>query len=270
MRKNVLVVGMARSGTSLTASIFVKNGYFVAEDPGNQLQAADQTNPSGFWESEYIKEANVKILEAVDFRHHNTWTFEEIRPDQAEAIFSLKRLEEHTQLLQKYENRRPWIWKDPRLCYTLAYWWPMMNPDNTSVLLVTRDPNEIWRSFLRRGWGGARSGEKSEFICKIEDHIGFARKTINRFDIPHMEIDYSDYARQPKIAAERLSRYFGCELTAKDLGYQSKYNSSALRGYVGYLAERIAAVLPAPVRRMLKRAMPDFIMRIVFPTKSTR
>ena len=93
MPKNVLVVGMARSGTSLTASIFVKKGYFVAEDPENQLQAAGPHNPGGYWELEDVKEANVEVLKAVGFQHHNTWVAEEIRPEQAEDIeAALKRL----------------------------------------------------------------------------------------------------------------------------------------------------------------------------------
>ena len=270
MPKNVLVVGMARSGTSLTASIFVKKGYFVAEDPENQLQAAGPHNPGGYWELEDVKEANVEVLKAVGFQHHNTWVAEEIRPEQAEDIFSLEHLEPHKELIRHLEAQQPWILKDPRFCYTLAYWWPLMNPENTSVLLVTRDPTEVRRSLLRTKWGAVSASEKRQFIRRIEDHIAFARKTIERFDIPHIEIDYRDYARRPKEMAHEIGRYFGIELAPEDLGYQSKYNTSALRGYLGYMAERIAGSLPAPVRRFLKRATPGFVITSIFPNKSKR
>jgi hypothetical protein len=35
--KNVLVLGMARSGTSMTASIFARHGHFVTEDTERNL-----------------------------------------------------------------------------------------------------------------------------------------------------------------------------------------------------------------------------------------
>ncbi len=270
MPKNVLVVGMARSGTSLTASIFVEKGYFVAQDAKEQLQAPDQDNPSAFWELEDLKEASVTVLEAVGFMHHNTWTSEEILPVQAEAIFSLEHREEHKDLVRSYRDTQPWMWKDPRFCYTLAYWWPLMNPDNTSVLLVMRDPNQIRRSLLRVGWGDVHSEEKSSYIRRIEDHIEFARKTIKRFDIPHIEIDYSDYARRPRETAEKLGKYFGIDLAPEDLGYKSKYNTSALRGYIGYLAEKTAVIFPEPIRKFLKRATPGFIMSVFFRDKPKR
>ena len=57
MPKNVIIVGMARSGTSLTASIFAKKGYFVADDPDKQLQAGNRHNPGGFWELDDLVEA---------------------------------------------------------------------------------------------------------------------------------------------------------------------------------------------------------------------
>ncbi len=95
MPKNVIIVGMARSGTSLTASIFANHGYFVAGDPDSELQDANINNPGGYWELNRLKDANAEIFQAVGFAHHNTWTSDEISPDQAEGIYALQQLNEH-------------------------------------------------------------------------------------------------------------------------------------------------------------------------------
>jgi len=268
--KNVIVVGAARSGTSLTASVFVRKGYFVASDHANQLQVANERNISGYWEFEELIEANVKILNAVGFPHHNTWTFDEISPEQTEAIFSVEHLEEHKDLVTHFERNQPWIMKDPRFCYTLGYWWPLMNPETTRVLIVTRNPHEIRQSLLRARWGDVSSSDKQDFIRRIEDHLAFARRTINRLDIPYMELDYGEYSSNPKDVAKKLGSYFGFELTEADLGYQNKYNSSSFPGYLRFLIERLVAMLPASVRRLLNRAVPDSIIRILFPTRAGR
>ena len=47
MPKNVIIVGMARSGTSLTASMFAKQGYFVADDPDSELEGPNKFNQIG-------------------------------------------------------------------------------------------------------------------------------------------------------------------------------------------------------------------------------
>jgi hypothetical protein len=267
MPKNVLVVGMARSGTSLSASIFVNKGYFVADDSTNQLQAANKNNRNGYWELEELKDASGRVFSAVGFQPHNTWTEEPIAPDQAEAIFSLEYFEEDKALLERYKDKQPWMLKDPRFCYTLAYWWRLMDAETTAVLFVTRDPNEIWRSFQRIQWGDARARNKADFIRRIEDHIQFARETIRRLDIPHLEVDYSDYAAKPAEIARKLSACFDLELTPEDIGYESKYNHSGFRGNISYLSGRFAELLPAPARRLIKAATPDFLMRAIFPAK---
>lgn len=268
MPKNVIIVGMARSGTSLTASVFVKQGYFVTDDPDGQLQAASPYNHNGFWELEDLKDADAKVFSAVGFPYHNTWTDDPIEQHQAEAIFELDHTDDDRALLARYDNKEPWMWKDPRLCYTLAYWWRMMDADTTAVLLVTRDPKDVWRSFQRINWGNARAKNKSEFIRRIKNHIAFARETIKRLDIPHVEIDYSDYARDPDEVARKLSATFDLELSREDLGYESKYNHSGVRGSISYWAERLSDFLPAKVRRTIKTMMPGFLWRAVFPAKS--
>jgi hypothetical protein len=268
MPKNVIVVGMARSGTSLTASIFARKGYFVAEDPGEQLQAADRNNPGGFWELEDLKEANAGLFAAVGFPHHNTWTSGEIQAQQAEAIGKLEHLDEHKGMVEYYEGKQPWLWKDPRFCYTLGYWWPLMNPETTGVLLVTRNPSEIRRSLLRANWGDAPSGDKTAYLKRIEDHIDFVRRTIKVLDIPHVEIDYGDYSDKSQETAEKLGRFFGIELSPDDLGYESKYNTSAPRGYVAFMVERIARILPPGLRRFLKKALPASVIRALIPNRT--
>ena len=270
MPKNVIVVGMARSGTSLTASIFVKKGYFVADDPNGQLQAADKNNLGGFWELEDLKEANASVLAAVGFPYHNTWTSNQILPHQAEAIGKLEHLDEHKSMVEYYEDKQPWIWKDPRFCYTLGYWWPLMNPETTAVLLVTRRASEVRRSLLRANWGDAPSGDKTAYLKRIEDHIDFARRTIRDLDIPHIEIDYGDYSSKRQDTAEKLGQYFGFDLSPDDLGYKTEYNTSAPRGYVAFMVERIVKTLPAGMRRSLKNALPATVIRTLIPNQKKR
>ncbi|MEJ2363028.1 MAG: hypothetical protein P8Z75_16755 [Gammaproteobacteria bacterium] len=51
MAFNTIVVGMPRSGTSMTAAIFARAGYYVSGDDEKQLRIGDEYNPDGYWEA---------------------------------------------------------------------------------------------------------------------------------------------------------------------------------------------------------------------------
>jgi hypothetical protein len=268
MPKNAIIVGMARSGTSLTASIFANRGYFVADDPVTDLQNAGSRNPSGYWEPRKLIEANVDILRSVGFEQHNTWIADQITHDQADAIYSVRQKIEHKRLLSQYMSNQPWVWKDPRFCYTLCYWWPLVDPKATGVLLITRDPDEILRSFSRIKWRDSSSDNEDRLLRIVQCHIDAARSCIKRFDIPHIEIDYSDYANKPEEVAERISNFFEIELSPHELGYRNKYNHSSVRGYLESCVEKIAAAVPESPRRLVKNITPKFLKRILFPSRN--
>lgn len=267
-RKNAIVVGMARSGTSLTASVFARQGYFVADDPARDLAAPGASNPKGYWEPRQVIDANVSLLSGVGFPCHNTWTSAPIGAEQAQAIPALPQRDEHRRLLEHYERYRPWVWKDCRFCYTLGYWWPMMDPETTGVLLVTRDPQEVWRSFLRAGWGDEHVRGKRDVVRRTREHIAAARATIRRLGIPHIEVDYRDYRTEPDETARRIGDFFDLPLSGQEIGYESRYDSSAGRGYLSYLAERSKRILPQSTKKLLKRLLPESMLRFIRPGRS--
>lgn len=261
---------MARSGTSFTASIFARNGYFVADDPDSELEGPNKFNPGGYWEPQKLVDSNVEILAAVGYEHHNTWNRNEIRPDQAEAIYTLQRQDTHEDLLRQYQNNQPWVWKDPRFCYTLGYWWPQMDPETTAVILLTRNPEDVYHSFMRIKWRDDVAKVKDDFIQRVNEHIDAARTCIKRLDIPHIEIDYSEYSSRPAETARMIGEYFGIKLTARDLGYNEKYNHSSSSGYLEFYAEKLVSAVPESVRSRLKKITPGFLIRALLPSRPER
>lgn len=219
---------MARSGTSLAASIFANQGYFVADTKTSNLQAADEYNPSGYWECSHLMDYNKEILAAAGFIHDNTWFHQAISQHQVDAIKDIKPSTKHINFIKKFNDKSPWLWKDPRLCYTLEYWWPLLNHQNTKVLHVTRNPDEIYDSFIRvsKEWETSIEMDKNTILDRIEKHVTSASRILNNYNIPHVSIEYSDYVTKPKEIVEKLNKFFLINLTVADLGFrkQSKRN----------------------------------------------
>lgn len=267
MAFNAIIVGMPRSGTSMTAAIFARAGYHVTEDESVRLRQADEYNPGGYWEAEQLIQANAAAFRAAGFAHDNTWLYEAISLEQAERISELDRMDAHQQLVTEFNRHQPWVWKDPRLCYTLGYWWPLVDQSNTRVLLLKRDPAQIYNSFLRVKWRQPGQQSRQDVYARIEAHMKAAEAAIARYDIPHITVAYNEFADNPDLTARRLSELFDVRLTGRDLGFDKRANNSGVRGRLAIVLDRCADHLPAGLRRGIKYLMPSWLMKFLFPFK---
>ncbi len=130
------------------------------------------------------------------------------------------------------------MWKDPRLCYTLGYWWPLVDSETTRVLLIERDPEAVRRSFRRVGYNDSLA--RNEALTRVRHHQQQARKEVARLGIPHLQIRFEDYLSSPGTVASRLGDFFGLELTVDDLTVRPSLDHSTARGHLGTVALRAA------------------------------
>ncbi len=267
MAKNVLVVGMPRSGTSMTAGIFARAGYFVTDEPDVDLRPGDPGNPDGYWEAEGLIERNVEVFRAAGYAGHNTWLFDPIEAAAQERIHGLEPVAGHADFVERFQRNRPWIWKDPRLCYTLGYWWKLLDPEQTCVVLTSRDPEAIYRSFLRLGWREASDEARADVFARVEDHMAAAREAIRRYGIPHEVIVYEEVADDAARIARAISELCGTDIGADDLGFDRRFDHSGARGRLTAAAESAAMLLPAGVRSVVKRLVPSSVISALFPER---
>ena len=268
MKKNAIIVGMPRSGTSLTTSIFTTKGYFAASPESGELRKGDEYNPLGYFEAQTLINANSRVFSRIGFPHDNTWLYSPLSNDLAREIHNLKPLEEDQKLVSFYNQHSPWVWKDPRLCYTLAYWSQLIDWDQTCVLLLKRKPSDIYRSFMRLGWRTPGRKGRKDVHDRVEEHIQFAESTIQRYGLPHITIDYADFEKRPHWIRQQLADHFGLELEPEQLNYSRSYNHSTLKGKISTVIKIITDRIPLPLVKLGKALLPRRILRWLFPEKS--
>jgi hypothetical protein len=135
---------MHRSGTSATTRLVNLLGPAVPLD----LVPPSAKNPTGYWESMSLVAFNERILWAVgsDMRCPL-----ELEPGwEQDARLEQLRSAASTTVRDAFP-RRPWVWKDPRLCLTLAFWRGVLADVEPVVVLVNRNPLEIDASAVRTG-----------------------------------------------------------------------------------------------------------------------
>lgn len=149
--RNVLILGSGRSGTSMTAGVLAKAGYFM----GDALWEPPPGNPKGIFEDRRINAINEAMLgPAVRSRPRvlGRWVGHD-RPVEGQrwlaripAITPVAATPELEREIRALTAREPYCFKDPRFCYTLGAWRPCLRP--TVFVCVFRDPGSTARSML--------------------------------------------------------------------------------------------------------------------------
>lgn len=267
MPKNVIVVGPPRSGTSLTASVFAGQGYYVAEERESEVRGGDDANPFGYWEAAGVIDRNVDVFARAGYPHHNTWLFDRITPEHVDRIRLMEPSENDRRFVEGYNQHAPWMWKDPRLCYTIGYWWPLVDQDTTVVLVVRRDVEAVYRSFRRQEWCGPGAEARDGVRQLIADHIQSALESVERLNIPHLVVEYEQYLITPDAVAKRIGEHCGLPLDGRDLNVRRELDHSTWRGRLGTWARLIASRLPTKHLRRIKALMPNRLIRLLLPEK---
>lgn len=264
MPKNALIIGMPRSGTSLTAGVFARKHYYVGGSRLSSLQHGDDHNPFGYFEADDVVERNVETFRRVGFPFQNTWQLETFPETAAAAIWDLAPTDDDRAFVKAYDARSPWLWKDQRLCFTLPYWWKLLDPARLGILLVRRSPQDIHKSFERMGWCSGSKDDERRVRQLTEQHLGAAEAALRTLGVSWIEVDYAEYVRTPQAVAERIGSFFGLGLSAGDLNVRPDLDHSRLRGRLSARLRRTLKRLPRPVVRQLERVVPRWAAAGVF------
>lgn len=267
LAKSALIVGPPRTGTSLAASIFANAGYHVGPIDRLRYREGDDHNPFGYFEADLLTERNVSVLRRAGFPHHNTWTSGSMSSAQAGRIYELEPTDEDRRFVEGYEEEAPWLWKDPRLCFTLPYWWKLLDAERVHVLLVTRNLEDVYHSFRRKEWCGRGTEERRATMDLVEQHFAAARRGLRILGIPYTTVDYQEYATSLDDVALRLADAYRIEITPEDVNYHPELDHSGLRGRIsGYIRKWLKRLPRGPVDR-ISRLIPRRLLGILFPER---
>lgn len=122
-RTAVSVLGMSRSGTSVTARVLDVLGVYLGADE-ELMPAAAENNPAGFWEHQGIADLNEEILAVLGGAPRQRWRHPPVLRAGWERDSRLEQLrgEAASMLRRSFGGRPLWGWKDPRTCLTLPFW----------------------------------------------------------------------------------------------------------------------------------------------------
>jgi hypothetical protein len=151
----LVVTGMHRSGTSLTAAILASAGV----DMGDRLLGADAANPRGHFEDIDLLLFHQRALAA------NGLSADGFVAGGEPEVPALMLAEAHDIVATRRAKHRPWGWKEPRTVLFLDFWERLL--PEARFVLVFRRPWEVVDSLFRRG--------NAEFLAEPRLAVGVWR-----------------------------------------------------------------------------------------------
>ena len=134
----IVMTGMHRSGTSLTASLLQSAGV----DLGDRLMGEDRGNSKGHFEDIDFVEFHQNVLQSQGISVAG-WT------EQNKVRVQQQYLATAQNLILARQDRPLWGWKDPRTTLFLDFWSQLI-PD-AQYVFTYRPPWEVLDSLFRRG-----------------------------------------------------------------------------------------------------------------------
>lgn len=187
----ILVLGMHRSGTSMTTRLINMMGaYFGPESSVGELKP---DNPKGFWERPEVQKLNDSVLSMQGC----SWDKVGLWNDKASTQISDNLQKSIRRTVLGMDAYRPWVLKDPRMCITLPAWTPVM--EVPVGVIVYRDPSEIAVSLKKRNNMPEAYGIALwEYYCV---HMLNASK-----DMPRLYVNHADMIQNPVDTAQNLCK----------------------------------------------------------------
>lgn len=202
MLKNLIVFGGA-TGSSVLTGFLARAGYWLG----------DETKKIAFetFENSELVEMNDRILKELGFENRD------LAPPPVEHLRegapSVDR-SAYEGFLTKCNEHRPWLWKDPRLSYTIFFWDDLLDLDDCQFIIITREFKQSWTGKTLRG---SRDVSLSRFETiqrrALDTPILFLREK----GLPQHTVEFEDLIVKPGETIAALNDYLGTELTLDDL-----------------------------------------------------
>ena len=202
----IIITGMHRSGTSLTASWLQNAGVFL----GDRLLDAGKGNVKGHFEDLDFVEFHQNVLQSQGISIAG-WTKNNSIKVQQQYFVPAQNL-----ILARNE-RSLWGWKDPRTTLFLNFWSKLI--PEAKYIFVYRSPWEVVDSLFRRGDVIFRTNPN----FAVQQWCNYNRAILDFYQRRQEEcllLDIASAIENPDGIVELIQQKFGMELRSPESAYE--------------------------------------------------
>lgn len=212
MTKNLIILTHGWTGSSVFTALAERAGYWTGIETVKKIDYDT-------YENRDLVRLNQQIMKVLGYEgnYEREFSFASVQGLAAKAL----ELDPapYREFVERCNEHRPWVWKDPRLTFTIRVWEKIFPASAANYLILTRNDIQAWISTnLRRHIQTMRFTK--EYNQRItESNLFF----LSERSLPHLAFEFEDLLLQPEETLEKLNFFLGVSLTIEDLKHVYKF-----------------------------------------------
>lgn len=207
-KNNIIVLTHGWTGSSVFSALFGQAGYWLG---GETVQKVDYNT----YENMRLVHLNQSILTtlAPGLDHEHRFDPADLSGIDEQARTGALDMSPMCRFVEECDARSPWLWKDPRLTWTIRVWRKVIDIDRVAFLLLTREPLQAWVSSNLRRHIQSPSFTRAYNGGITQANEAFVRSTGR----PFLSMSFEDLLLRPEDSLQQLNDTFGTAFHIADL-----------------------------------------------------
>ena len=225
---NVVILTHGFTGSSILSGLMARAGYWCG---GSTVQKTDYDT----YENQKLVALNDMMMRELEYVHES-----DAVPWNDQKLVDLEKkgegidLAPYREFVSYCDENGPWVWKDPRLMWTIRIWSNLLDLPRTRFILLTREFDQFWISANLR-----RHIHSRAFARQMLDGMnGSMLDFVESRNCRYLRVVLEELLVDPSATLVRLNDFLGTSLSAEDLN--GVYNGPLKKRTKG-LGDRIKA-----------------------------
>ena len=206
MLPNVIILTGGISGSSVLTGLIARAGYWLGDDT---KKVAYDT-----YENSKLVDLNMQILQQSGYFWRDVVDIPSPSIEKIGDVSKSLDISMYKEFVQQCDDHQPWLWKDPRLCYTIFFWKRMVDFRKCKFILMMRDLKQTWTGMIVRG-KFAIPIDKLDIIHR--DCINASYNFVKREGVQYYGLTFEDLITSPEESIDDINKFIGTHLAISDL-----------------------------------------------------
>ncbi len=245
MLPNVVIFTTGSSGSSVLAGILARQGFWVGHDTArlefNTFENAD------------LVKFNIRILNLSGHQHRDA---NDLPPPSIYKIAQLAATVDpapYVLFTEECERHRPWLWKDPRLAFTVHFWKQFASFNDVRFLVMLREFRQAYAGMILKRKVYMHPLEYRRILQNYEASYRTFLETQAQDRV--LYLTFEDLILEPTKCISKINRFLGTSLSVKDV--TAVYRGALCRKRYGRL-DYLQAVMRYYIKKYLFRDVIKF------------
>lgn len=206
MKENVIILTGGLSGSSVLAGLIARKGYWLGHD--TKVIKRYQTN-----ENSRLVDLNIEILKRSGYGWDDAMDIPPPSIPDILAVAEQPDLDPFKSFLCECNANSPWLWKDPRLSYTIFFWKDFIDLNNCKFILMSRSVEQAWTGSVLKGKMPIAFSDLETVETNCVRH---SEAFLKQENIDFFRVTFEDLIVTPDDTIEKINAFLEIDLDIHD------------------------------------------------------